>query len=140
MLMRNLIAKKSLAGLCSAVLAALLVSACASSTPEPVWPDQEARLQDLGITAQVQPKVPPPEKDLVRDRSHNSTVVVQMLVDASGSVLRSRVSQSSANPLLDQAALDAVQGLRLNPYYSQGKAQAVTVSVPFTFPFYDRPR
>lgn len=138
--MRNTWGKKSVAGLCSAVLAALLVSACASSTPEPVWPDQEARLEDLGITSPLQPKVPPPDKDLVRDRSRNSVVVVQMLVDPSGSVLRSRVSQTSENPLLDKAALDAVQSLHLNPYYSQGRAQAVTVSVPFTFPFYDRPR
>jgi TonB family protein len=138
--MRNLLQKRRLVGVCAGVLAALLVSACASSVPEPVWPDQEARLQDLGITAPVEAKVPPPLQDLVRDRSHNTVVVVQMLVDAKGGVLRTRVSQTSENPVLDKAALDAVQGLTLSPYYSVGKAQAVTVSVPFTFPFYDRPR
>jgi TonB family protein len=140
MKMRNVGKPKTVAGLCSAVLAVLLLSACASSTPEPVWPEQIAQLQDLGIDAPMQAKVPPPAKDLVRDRSHNSLVVVQMLLDASGKVLRTRVSQTSENPLLDQAALEAVQSLRLNPYISAGRPQAVTVSVPFTFLFYDRPR
>lgn len=138
--MRNLLNPQISAALGSALLAALLLSACASSNPEPVWPDQIAQLQDLGVNTPPKAKVPPPAADLVRDRSHNSNVEVQMLVDAEGHVLRTKVSLTSGNPLLDQAALDAVQGLRLSPYYSVGKPQAVTVSVPFTFPFYDRPR
>ncbi|WP_394788800.1 energy transducer TonB [Rhodoferax sp.] len=126
-------------------VAALLLAAlvgCASTPPEAVWPEQEVNIRDMRANHALQPQIPLPAQDLVRDRSHNTTVLLQLHVGADGQVLRSRLSPSneSQNPVLDKAALESVGDLRFEPYRGNGAAQAVTVVAPVVFLFYDRPR
>ncbi|WP_367848433.1 energy transducer TonB [Rhodoferax sp. WC2427] len=122
-----------------AAAAAVLVG-CASAPPEAEWPEQQVSIEDMRSTDPWVAKIPLPAVDMVRDRSRNSTVVLQVYVAADGTVQRARVAQTSANPLLDEAALVSVQALRFVPYRENGVALPVTVVAPMTFKFYDRPR
>ncbi|MEO5796954.1 MAG: TonB family protein [Rhodoferax sp.] len=122
-----------------AAVAAVLVG-CASAPPEAPWPEQQVRFDDMLSTSPWVPKIPLPAVDLVRDRSRNSTVVLEAEVAADGKVLRARVAQTSDNPLLDASALQSLRELRFVPYRENGVALPVTVVAPMTFKFYDRPR
>lgn len=117
-----------------------VLAGCASAPPEAPWPDQQIDIAQMRTSSPWRVKVPPPARDLVRDRSRNSTVILEILVDAEGKVLRKRVAQSSANPVLDEACLLAVNDIQFSPYRGVAGAAAVTVVAPMTFPFYDRPR
>lgn len=125
-------------GLLAAAVAVLV--GCASGPPEAEWPEQLVSIDDMRATSPWVAKVPLPAVDMVRDRSRNSTVVLQVHVAADGTVQRARVAQSSANAELDEAALVSVRALRFQPYYENGMALPVTVVAPMTFKFYDRPR
>ncbi|SDP66596.1 TonB family C-terminal domain-containing protein [Rhodoferax sp. OV413] len=117
-----------------------VLAGCASAPPEAPWPDQQIDITQMRTSTPWRVKVPTPAPDLVRDRSRTSTVIVEILVDADGKVLRKRVAQSSQNPVLDEACLLAVNDMQFAPYRGVGGAEAVTVIAPMTFPFYDRPR
>ena len=121
-----------------AVLAVLV--GCASAPPEATWPEQQVNIDDMRSTSPWVAKIPLPAVDLVRDRSRNSTVVLEAHVGADGQVLRARVAKTSDNTLLDGAALVSLQALRFAPYRENGVALPVTVVAPMTFKFYDRPR
>jgi TonB family protein len=126
------------------LLASLLLAAalhgCASAPPEAVWPDTIVSIDDMRPNSPWQVGVPPPAKDKVRDRSHNSEVVLQVHVDSDGQVQQVRVYQSSNNPVLDEAVLHTMRQIRFAPYRTNGVAQPVTVLAPMRFPFYDRDR
>ena len=122
-----------------AAAAAVLVG-CASAPPEAAWPEQQVRIDDMRSTSPWVAKIPLPAADLVRDRSRNSTVVLEAEVATDGTVQRVRVAQTSQNALLDAAALLSLRELRFVPYRENGVALPVTVVAPMTFKFYDRPR
>ena len=122
-----------------AAVAAVMVG-CASAPPEAPWPEQQVRLDDMRSTSPWVAKIPLPAVDLVRDRSRNSTVVLEAHVAVDGKVLQARVAQTSQNALLDEAALLSLRELRFEPYFENGVALPVTVVAPMTFKFYDRPR
>lgn len=120
-------------------LAAVLVG-CASAPPEAAWPEQQVSMDDMRSTSPWVAKIPLPAADLVRDRSRNSTVVLEAHVAPDGAVVRVRVAQTSTNALLDDAALVSLRELRFTPYFENGVALPVTVVAPMTFKFYDRSR
>lgn len=122
-----------------AAAAAVLVG-CASAPPEAAWPEQQVSIDDMRSTSPWVAKIPLPAADLVRDRSRNSTVVLEAEVATDGTVQRVRVAQTSQNALLDAAALLSLRELRFVPYRENGVALPVTVVAPMTFKFYDRPR
>ena len=125
-------------GLMAAAVAVLV--GCASAPPEAPWPEQQVSIDDMRSTSPWVAKIPLPAADLVRDRSRNSTVVLEAQVASDGTVQRARVAQTSGNALLDEAALLSMRELRFVPYLENGVALPVTVVAPMTFKFYDRPR
>ena len=125
-------------GLLSAAMSVLV--GCASAPPEAPWPEQQVSIDDMRSTSPWVAKIPLPAADLVRDRSRNSTVVLEAQVATDGTVQRARVAQTSGNALLDEAALLSMRELRFVPYLENGVALPVTVVAPMTFKFYDRPR
>lgn len=127
-------------GCLAGALMLAVLAGCASAPPEAAWPEPLVGMEQMRSHQPWQAQIPRPEADMVRDRSGNSKVVLQVHVDADGQVLRVRVAESSGNPALDAAALQAMQALRFDPYGGQGAAQAVTVMATMRFPFYDRPR
>jgi TonB family protein len=126
------------------LLASLLLAAalqgCASGPPVAEWPDTIVSIDDMQPSTPWQVGVPPPAKDKVRDRSHNSEVVLQVHVNRDGLVQQVRVYQSSNNPVLDETVLHAMRPMRFAPYRENGVAQPVTVLATMRFPFYDRDR
>jgi protein TonB len=56
-------------------------------------------------------------------------------VDASGHVTGTSIRQSSGHPVLDRAALQAVQNWRFEPARREGLAVAAQVEVPVRFRF-----
>jgi protein TonB len=80
-----------------------------------------------------QPPAPPHYPKLSIERDEEGTVLVRALVDASGAPQRIVVFKSSGYPLLDEAALKAVQGWRFEPMLRDGRAVAAWVQVPVRF-------
>ena len=119
-------------GLLAAAVAVLV--GCASGPPEAEWPEQLVSIDDMRATSPWVAKVPLPAKDLVRDRSRNSTVVLHVHVAADGTVQRARVAQTSANAELDEAALVSARALRLRVTNELGVAplslRAMTATGP----------
>jgi protein TonB len=76
----------------------------------------------------VRPEYPP----IARDAGVTGVVIIEILIDAAGSVAEGRVLRSI--PLLDQAALDAVKDWRFAPVMLNGEPRAaiMTVTVNFT--------
>ncbi|MDZ7855836.1 energy transducer TonB [Sphaerotilus sp.] len=68
-----------------------------------------------------------------RDGPPSGTVVLRMLVDESGRVVRSAVLQSSGHAGLDESALHAAREARFAPHRVNGVATAVTVLTPMHF-------
>ena len=81
-------------GLLAAAVAVLV--GCASGPPEAEWPEQLVSIDDMRATSPWVAKVPLPAKDLVRDRSRNSTVVLHVHVAADGTVQRAGVGAGPA--------------------------------------------
>jgi TonB family protein len=124
---------------CLAAVVAVLVG-CASGPSEAEWPETLTGINDMQAITPWRPQIPLPAMDKVRDRSRSSKLVLQLLVLADGRVLRARVSESSGNPVLDEAAMLSARLLRFIPYQANGVAEPVSVLAPMSFPFYDRPR
>ena len=62
------------------------------------------------------------------------TVLVEILIDANGRVLRARILESV--PLLDAAALETVRQWSFAPAMKQGRAVATVAQAPITFRIY----
>lgn len=67
------------------------------------------------------------------ERPMEGTVGVQWLVDAQGSILRTRVLQASRYPELDRAALDVASAYRFAPAVHDGRQVAAWVTGPVSF-------
>jgi protein TonB len=79
------------------------------------------------------PPAPPiyPRQSIERDEE--GVVVVRAFVDPTGAPQRVMVWKGSGYPLLDEAALKAVQGWRFEPMLREGRATASWVQVPVRF-------
>ncbi len=60
-------------------------------------------------------------------------VVIQVLIDKKGEVVRALVQKTSGNPALDEAALEAARLSRFTPAMQGDIPVSVWVSIPFTF-------
>ena len=77
---------------------------------------------------------PPPEYPMpARRRGIEGTVIIEALIDTSGSVADLRLSASSGYSILDNAALTSVHSWRFQPGTIDGKQQAMWVKVPVRF-------
>jgi protein TonB len=79
------------------------------------------------------PPAPPiyPRQSIERDEE--GVVLVRAFVDPTGAPQRVMVWKGSGYPLLDEAALKAVQGWRFEPMLREGRATASWVQVPVRF-------
>ncbi len=75
----------------------------------------------------VKPLYPP----IARDSRVQGVVIVEAIIDAAGDVVEARVLRSI--PLLDEAALEAVQQWRFTPTVVDGVPQAVVMTVTVNF-------
>lgn len=128
------------------VLALLATGSARASEREgsadPPSPDQapivDVALDEVEILHKVEPEYPRHAQRL-NDRARSDTmtgrtsgtVVLEVLVAVDGSVESVRVARSL--PLLDQAALTAVQKWRFAPTLRNGAPARVRLSVPVTF-------
>jgi protein TonB len=79
------------------------------------------------------PDYPP----VARSRHLEGRVVLRVSVSPAGTAMTVVVASSSGHPVLDQAALDAVEAWRFNPATRGGVAVAAAVDVPILFVFED---
>ncbi len=75
----------------------------------PVYPEEACRKNQTGIT------------------------VVNVVVDESGRVSRTKIEKSSGFPLLDEAAVQAALKFRFEPGEKDGKAVKTRMTIPFRF-------
>lgn len=59
--------------------------------------------------------------------------VVKIITDDTGRVTKTTVVESSGSSRLDQAAVDAVRGMRCKPYTENGRAVSATANQPIVF-------
>ena len=76
---------------------------------------------------------PPTYPEEARRRGQQGTVLLQLVVDASGAVRDAGVLHSSGHPLLDDAALEAVRRWRFRPARAEGLPleQAIVQRIEF---------
>ena len=101
------------------------------------WPDRVVTIDQMKPTTPLKLQVPAPR---AIDRSGTSTVVLRVLVDETGKVVRSTVDQSSGNANLDEALLHKMRETRFEPHLVDGNAVPVTVVAPMHVPFKERRR
>jgi protein TonB len=80
-----------------------------------------------------QPPAPPRYPRQSVERDEEGVVMVRAFVDPAGAPQRVVVFRTSGFPLLDEAALKAVQGWRFEPMVREGRATAAWVQVPVRF-------
>jgi protein TonB len=79
------------------------------------------------------PPPPPHYPRLSIERDEEGVVLVRALVDPAGAPQRVVLWKSSGYPLLDEAALKAVQGWRFEPMVREGRTVVSWVQVPVRF-------
>ncbi|WP_233633200.1 energy transducer TonB [Burkholderia seminalis] len=87
-----------------------------------------AELKQLGCRI-PQPDYPPKARRL----EQQGTVVVKLNIGVDGAVKTARVAKSSGYPLLDAAALAAIESGHCQPYTTAGIARAVEAEQPIAF-------
>jgi protein TonB len=96
--------------------------------------DDAAGLLNINLNPRFRaPPSPPiyPRQSIERDEE--GVVLVRAFVDPSGAPQRVLIFKGSGFPLLDEAALKAVQGWRFEPMVRDGRATASWVQVPVRF-------
>lgn len=68
-----------------------------------------------------------------RKAGERGTVVVRVLIDATGRPSQVSVHASSGHPLLDEAALTALRTAQFRPYVEGGVPKPISVLAPITF-------
>ncbi|RDK08494.1 energy transducer TonB [Cupriavidus lacunae] len=101
--------------------------------PEPAPAPVSAAPRAVGI-GEIQ-CTPPQPKYPAQSRRMGETgkAVVRLTTDEGGKVVKTAVVSSSGSSRLDQAAVEAVQGMRCKPYLDNGRAVAVTAQQPIGF-------
>jgi protein TonB len=96
--------------------------------------DDTAAMLNINLNPRFRaPPAPPiyPRRSIERDEE--GTVFVRAWVDPSGAPQRVVIWKGSGFPLLDEAALNAVQGWRFEPMVREGRATPSWVQVPVRF-------
>lgn len=96
--------------------------------------DENGGLLNINLNPRFRSPPPPPvypRQSIERDEE--GVVLVRALVDPMGAPQRVLVVKSSGFPLLDEAALAAVQKWRFEPMIREGRASAAWVQVPVRF-------
>jgi protein TonB len=87
--------------------------------------------------AEIKPEpiyMPTPEyPQLAQKAGIQGTTVVEMLIDIDGSVMEVRITKSSGNQLLDEAAISSARACRFTPAKQREKLVRVWVVRPITF-------
>ena len=78
-------------------------------------------------------RMPPQYPSALLKKGIGGKVVVTCVVDAKGSIVSTKVKQSSGQPELDKAALQAVARWKFKPAKRSGKPFQATCNIPFTF-------
>jgi TonB family protein len=106
---------------------------------EPAAADSGSPLLGGYVYVEVVPEAierqPPKYPDKARAAGAGGTVIVQALIGKDGEVRRTAIAESI--PLLDQAAVQAVERWRFRPAMSNGEPVAVWVAVPVKFTLQD---
>ena len=100
--------------------------------PDPPRPAGPVRVADLPVTPRKIGDVRPAYPEIARLTRVEGTVILEAVLDTSGSVTQLRVIKSA--PMFDQAALDAVRQWRYTPSLYGGHPVSVlmTITVRFT--------
>lgn len=100
--------------------------------PEPAKPQGPVRVAQLPEPPHKTVDVRPVYPEIARAAHKEGTVILEAVLDTTGRVTQLRVLRSE--PLLDQAALDAVRQWRYSPSLFYGKPVSVlmTITVRFT--------
>lgn len=101
--------------------------------PEPAAEIQaeEPRVQEAIPLYDINPA--PPYPPLAFRRGYQGTVILEVMVNASGAVAEARLLQSSGYPLLDQTALTAIRNWAFRPGTRNGRPVEMRVNVPIVF-------
>lgn len=104
-------------------------AAPAVSRPQPAKETFTQARADAGYGYNPKPKYP----SVARSRGWEGKVVLQVHVSADGEATQVSVAQSSGHDILDEAAVNAVEGWRFKPAKRGDTAVASTVRVPINF-------
>ncbi|MEX1114302.1 MAG: TonB family protein [Akkermansiaceae bacterium] len=78
-------------------------------------------------------RLPPQYPGSLLKKGIGGKVIVTCVIDADGNVASTRIKQSSGQPELDKAALNAVSRWKFKPAKRAGKSFKATCNIPFTF-------
>lgn len=78
-------------------------------------------------------RMPPQYPNSLLKKGVGGKVVVTCVVDTGGQTISSKIKQSSGQPELDKAALQAVGRWKFKPARRNGKPMQATCNIPFTF-------
>lgn len=119
--------------LCALALLAALHSAplaFATDADTGPWPDRIVTFEDLKPLTGFRLRVP----GLVVKGRVVGPAVVRAHVDATGTVVRTTLMQSSGNADLDESTLHAMRVMKFEPYLEGGTPAEVTLVVPVHVP------
>ena len=78
-------------------------------------------------------RMPPQYPSALLKKGIGGKAVITCVVDAKGNIMSTKVKQSSGQPELDKAALQAVSRWKFKPARRDGKPIQATCNIPFTF-------
>jgi periplasmic protein TonB len=78
-------------------------------------------------------RMPPQYPSALLKKGIGGKAVVSCVIDAKGSIVSTKIKQSSGQPELDKAALQAVSRWKFRPAKRGGKPFQATCNIPFTF-------
>ncbi|TDM08384.1 MAG: hypothetical protein C4K60_02710 [Ideonella sp. MAG2] len=94
------------------------------------WPERITRIEDMPLQTRLHLSIPSlrVKGDVQRE------LIVKLLVDERGAVVRGTVLQSCGNTDVDEAVLHALREARFQPFVEDGVAQAVSLVMPLHLP------
>ena len=111
--------------------AGLMLIACGS---QPATPPAAANEVEPKVVELVQPIYP----EDARKAGVEGTAIVEVTIGADGAMVRSSLAESSGNPQLDEAALQAVHVSKFAAGTRDGKPVEMKVKIPFRFRLGDK--
>jgi TonB family protein len=104
-------------------------SAADASHPFTVYTVEPELRNRTEVSRTLQRAYPP----LLRDAGIGGTVIVWLLVDETGTVLRADVKQTSSHPALDDAAIKVALTMKFSPALNRDQKVKVWVALPIVF-------
>ena len=102
----------------------------------PAGNDSQPHRLDISAPEHAAPSLgnrPPKYPYAARRRGMEGRVVVEVVVDRTGTVATAAVAVSSGHRLLDRAALAAIKGWTFRPARRGGRAVGATIAIPIVF-------